>query len=194
MLAIKSIIAQNSFVVLSRSGIKFYVDGALNGRMESDVPLEVVDAVTMLTMSDGSNIILQMNQSLLDSCPTQYESLLQPHQCRAHGVRIDDCPIQHRTIDGNNGTQSIRIMDKIIPLQFDGLKCYMKITKPSSHDISKYPRVKLTSHMPYNPRRIYTRRRNTAMAEDVNTWRANLGYPTFEVAKKTLECTICLYS
>ena len=154
----QSIIAQNSFVVLSRPGIKFYVDGALNGRMESDVPLEVVDAVIVLTMSDGSKLILQMNQSLLDSCPTQYESLLQPHQCRAHGVRIDDCPIQHRTIDGNNGTQSIRIMDRIIPLQFDGLKCYMKITKPTSHDVSKYPRVELTSPLPYNPRCIYTRR------------------------------------
>ena len=70
----QSIIAQNSFVVLSRPGIKFYVDGALNGRMESDIPLEVVDAVTMLTLSDGSKLILQMNQSLLDSCPTQYES------------------------------------------------------------------------------------------------------------------------
>ena len=88
----QSIIAANSFVVLSRSGMMFYVDGALNGRMEFDIPLEVVDDVTMLTMSDGSKLILQMNQSLLNSCPTQYESLLQPHQCRAHGVRIDDCP------------------------------------------------------------------------------------------------------
>ena len=78
----------------------FYVDGALNSRMESDIPLEVVDAVTILTMSDGSKLILQMNQSLLDSCPTQYESLLQPHQCRAHGVRIDDCQTQHCKIDG----------------------------------------------------------------------------------------------
>ena len=94
----------------------FYIDGALNGRMESDIPLEVVDAVTMITMSDSSKLILQMNQSLLDLCTTQYKSLLQPHQCRAHGVCIDDCPIQHRTIDGNNGTQSIRIMDKIIPV------------------------------------------------------------------------------
>ena len=44
--------------------------------------------------------------------------------------------------------------------------------------------VELTSPMPYNPERIYTWRRNTAIAEDVNRWRANLGYPTFEVAKK----------
>ena len=89
----------------------------------------------------------------------------------------------------NNGTQSIRIMDKIILLQFDGLKCYMKITKPTSQDIAKYPRVELTSPLPYNPRRIYTRRRTTSITEDINKWRANLGYPTFKVAEKTLECT-----
>ena len=72
-----------------------------------------------------------MNQSLLDSCSTQHESLLQPHQCRAHGVRIDDCPKQHRTIDGTNGTQSIMSMNAVILLLFDGLKFYMKITKPT---------------------------------------------------------------
>ena len=89
--------------------------------MESEILLEVVNAATMITLKDGSKLILQMNQSLLDSCSTQYELLLQPHQYRAHGVRIDDCPIQHRTINGTNGTQSIRIIDKIIPLLFDGL-------------------------------------------------------------------------
>ena len=63
----QSIIAENSFVVLSRSGLDFYVDGALNDRMESEIPLEVVDAVTMITLNNSSNLILQMNQSLLDS-------------------------------------------------------------------------------------------------------------------------------
>ena len=98
----QSIIAENSCVVLSRSGMMFYVDGALNGRMESDVPLEVVDAVTMLTMSNGSNIILQMNQSLLDSCPTQYESLLQPHQYALHEPGIDEVAVMTRTELGMN--------------------------------------------------------------------------------------------
>ena len=65
----------------------------------------------------------------------------------------------------------------------------MKISKLSPQDLLKYPMVELTSPIPYNPKRIYTRRRKTSMAEDVNKWRANLGYPTFEVAKKTLECT-----
>ena len=63
-----------------------------------------------------------------------------------------------------NGTQYIKIMNEVIPLLFDGLKCYMKITKPTPQDILTYPRVELTSPMPYNPKRIYTRRRNTAVA------------------------------
>ena len=57
--------------MLSRLGNFFYVNGALSGRMESEVALEVVDAVTKVTMNDGTVLILQINQALLDDCPTQ---------------------------------------------------------------------------------------------------------------------------
>ena len=43
--------------------------------------------------------------------------------------------------------------------------------------------------MPYNPTRIYTRRRNAEVAENIGKWRENLGYLTFKVTMKTLECT-----
>ena len=86
----QSIITTNVFVVLSRSGRYYYVNGALSGRMQNETPLEVVDAVTKVNLNDGKSYILQMNQSLLDSCPNQKESLLQPHQSRAHGVFVDD--------------------------------------------------------------------------------------------------------
>ena len=80
----QSIITLSVFVVLSRSGKFHYVNGALSGRMQAETPLEVVDAVTKITLPDGKCYILQMNQSLLDSCPDQKESFLQPHQSRAH--------------------------------------------------------------------------------------------------------------
>ena len=185
----QSIITSNAFITLSRSGQYFHVNGALSGRMESDVALEVVDAVSKITLSNGSVFILQMNQSLLDTCPQQMESLLQPHQSRAHGVLIDDCPFHHKRIDGCHGTQSVQILDTTLPLDFDGLKCYFNLAKPTPDEIEKYPRIELTSPMPYHPKRIYTRRRNTALSQDVEQWRANLAFPTIEVTKKTLECT-----
>ena len=185
----QSIITLSVFVVLSRSGKFYYVNGALSGRMQAETPLEVVDAVTKITLSNGKSYILQMNQSLLDSSPDQKESLLQPHQSRAHGVLIDDCPIQHRRIDGSSGTQCVQILDTKLPLEFDGLKCYLKLEKPSESDIATYPRLELTSPILYNPKRIYTRRRNTTVSPDMDAWRANLGYPTMEVTKKTVENT-----
>ena len=65
----QSIITSNAFITLSRSGQYFHVNGALSGRMESNIALEVVDAVSKITLSNGSVFILQMNQSLLDTRP-----------------------------------------------------------------------------------------------------------------------------
>ena len=79
-------------MVVSRTGEYFHVNGALTGRMDAEKPLEVVDAVIKVTLQNGNTYLLQMNQSLIDMCPQQRESLLQPHQSRAHGVLIDDCP------------------------------------------------------------------------------------------------------
>ena len=53
----QSIIASNVFVVLSRSGNFSHVNGALSGRMESEIALEVVDAVTKVMLNDGTVLI-----------------------------------------------------------------------------------------------------------------------------------------
>ena len=116
--------------------------------MESEIPLEVVDAVTKITLQDGKSFLLQMNPSLIDPCPDQRESLLQPHQSRAHGVLIDDFPLQHRQIDGSCGSQCVQVLDTVLPLTFDGLKCLFQIQKPTSDNISELPRLKLSSPMP----------------------------------------------
>ena len=137
----QSIISDSAFVVLSPSGTYFHINGALSGRMESETALEVVDAVTKVTLKDGSSYILQLNQSLIDLCSSQRESLLQPHQARAHGVMIDDCPTHHKTITGTPGSQRIKVADIVIPLLFDGLKSYLLLTKPTTADIEQYPRV-----------------------------------------------------
>ena len=162
----QSIITSNELVVLSKLGNFFHIYGALSGRMESDIALEVVDTVKNVTIKDGSVHILQMNQSLLDECSSQKESLLQPHQSCPHGVLINDCPVQHKHIDDS----------------------------PDTADIDKYPCVEITSHLLYNPTRIYTRRRNTTATENITRWRANLAFPTEEVTKRTLNCTTQYFS
>ena len=66
----QSIINDYVFVILSRSGTFYHVNGALSGRMESETALEVVDAVTKVTLEDGSSYILQLNQALMNLCPS----------------------------------------------------------------------------------------------------------------------------
>jgi hypothetical protein len=71
--------------------VYFSVNGALADQMKSADLLEVVDAYTLATLSDGSRFILHVNQALLEKSPKQSESLLQPHQVRANGNSVDDC-------------------------------------------------------------------------------------------------------
>ena len=91
----QSIINDSAFVILSRLGTFYHVNEALSGHMEPETALEVVDAVTKVTLKNGSCYILYLNQALMNLCPSQRKSLLQPHQSRAHGVLIDDCPLHH---------------------------------------------------------------------------------------------------
>ena len=67
----QSIISNNEFIVLSRSRSVFYVNGILTGRMEAEIQLEGIDAMTMVTLKSGNSYILQMNQVLLDLYPSQ---------------------------------------------------------------------------------------------------------------------------
>ena len=64
--------------------------------------------------------------------------------------------------------------------------------KPSEDDLvmSRYPIIELTSPEDYDPEeRTRSVRRRTFTENDVAKWRANLGYPTFEVTRDTLENT-----
>lgn len=107
--------------------------------MESNTALEVVNAVTKATLKNLSIYILQISQELVNTCPSQGESLLQPHQNRAQGVLINDCPTQHKMINNINGTQCIQVVDTILPLHFDGLKYYFQLPMPVPSDIGNYP-------------------------------------------------------
>mmetsp|Transcript_12883 Transcript_12883/g.18396 ORF Transcript_12883/g.18396 Transcript_12883/m.18396 type:complete len:193 (-) Transcript_12883:627-1205(-) len=158
--------------------------------MTSSEPLQVVNGATKVTTQNGEKYILVINQALFDTNERQFEALLQPHQCRAHGVCIDDCALRHKHIDRSNGGQCIQVMQYTIPLYYDGFKCYLTTSKPSPEDLSNLPHIELTSPLSYEPdRRVCTRRGKAQDAIPISEWRAHLGYPTVAVVKHTLQCT-----
>ena len=186
----QSIINTNSFLVKSFAGVIFEVGGALNAMQPSRLEL-VNEAYTLATLPDNSKVIFLLNQCFLDRDSSQNEALLQPHQARSFGVRIDDCASCHLRADGEPGTQSIAIGDNTYPMHFDGWKCYFRISKPSEADLLHYPIVELTSPCRYEPQSRSVSRRITANADvTVDDWRRRLGYPTLSVTEATMEnCT-----
>ena len=184
----QSIISSNSFLIQTHTGVFFSVDGALHGMHSPQ--LEVVnDAFTLAILPDRRKIILHVNQALLDTNGCQSETLFQPHQMRAFGVIVDDCPSRHLSVTGQPGTQRLTVDGVSLPMYFDGWKCYMRLRKPSHEDLSNFPIFQLTSPRPYEPQgRITTRRVHRDRVSD-DTWRARLGFPTREVTTNTLRHT-----
>ena len=153
------------------------LDVALAERMKSPTALEVVSAATLVTLEDKTKIILVIHQALCDESSNQTEALLQPHQCRAHGVAIDDCAKRHQHIDGSHGEQCIQVLDSKIPLFYDGFKCYISTSNPTLDEFDRYPQLELTSPLLYEPdKRVFTRRRRAKNVDNVKEWRAKLGY------------------
>ena len=157
----------------------------------SSEPLELVnDAYTLATLEDNSRVIFKINQALCDKDPHAVEALFQPHQGRHHGVLIDDVSRSHQSITGDFGTQCIKIDEHTLPLMFDGFKVYCVLQKPTADDLSgKYPIYELTSSRKYNPQRRCHSRRLEKNPLQIEEWRANLGFPTTETTKETLNNT-----
>ena len=150
-----------------------------------------MDAAVLITNPYNNNkIIGVLNQSLLFCDEKCTESLLQPHQARCFGTVIDDCCKHHLSAGSKPGTQAVQVPGHTIPLLFDGWKTYLLISKPTEEDLASLARVEFTSPLPYEPdRRVYTRRVNVYVPEEVSVWRKILGFPPEQVVKKTLENT-----
>ena len=184
----QSIININSFFVKSFAGVLYNVGGALRGMRSSALEL-VNDAFTLVHTPRGK-IIFQLNQCFLDRDPSQDEALLQPHQCRDFGVMVDDCAKCHLNNDGDPGGQCIRVGDDIIPMHFDGWKCYFRISKPTEDDIATLPVYTLTSSRPYEPQcRLSSRRIHSPVGSSTSEWRRRLGFPTLAITIDTLNHT-----
>ena len=182
------VLSAQSIRVTHKSGIFFNLFGALHG-MQSSKGLKLIDACTLVTLKSGAKFIMHVNQGLLDLNPLQMESLLQPYQARAHGVIIDDVCIRHKGVDGQLGTQCIYVDEHELPIRFDGLKQFLCISLPTDVDVLRYPSVVLTSPEPYKPQQRRCSRHVVPNQVNIEQWRKRLGYPTFDVTRKSLEST-----
>jgi hypothetical protein len=60
---------------------------------------------TIMEFEDGSKILARFHQTLLDNASEQTESLLQPYQMAAHGIRLCLLPREALRPNGDPGEQ-----------------------------------------------------------------------------------------
>ena len=186
----QSILHSDVCVVLSKSNVFYYVDGAMPD-MHSSEPLQVVNAVTLVSDPySGNKWLCVVNQCLLLHDNSHREALLQPNQARDFGTIVDDCARIHMGPNGRPGGQFIQVPGTTIPLLHDGWKAYLSVSKPSDKDLKSMPQLELTSPLPYEPSiRVCTRRVSKLCEEEVKFWTARLGYPPEQVVRHTLGMT-----
>ena len=153
-----SIISNNSFLIETYTGTFFNVDGATFNMKFNHLEL-VNDYYTVVMLTSIKLVILKINQCLLDKEPSQYESLLQPHQTRAFGCIVNNVAQRHPEMDGKQISQCICNDKDTLPLHFYGWKFFLRIRKPSQDELKSIPMYELTSSLEYKPQsRISTRR------------------------------------
>ena len=109
---------------------------------------------------------------------------------RDFGVTIDNCAKCHLQHDGTPDIQSLGTSKDNYEFYFNGKKCYFQISKLTIDYLTNYPIIELTFPKLFEPSCCdHTFRRRTYEPAEVVKWRECLGFPTFTVAKDTLENT-----
>lgn len=116
--------------------------------------LHIGTSVTVVTTSDGNDILLLKNESIDHT--SQPNSMLNVNQVRAHGVDIDDCPSIY-TIPGRQGRQSMIVGEEddghevIVPFSYTNNLVTYPVRKPSEYELENLPVYILTSDQPWDP-------------------------------------------
>ena len=101
-----------------------------------DVP--IVSAATGYTSTNGRNYILILNEAIYMG--DMDHTLINPNQCRHHGVDIQDNPYD----SGDPMTISTDDQQFTICLQSEGTVVYFDTWRPRRRDLEDYPHVELT--------------------------------------------------
>ena len=113
--------------------------------------LPIVGAYTVITSSYSKPFITLFYQLICNKLEHQNGSLVLPFQLMEHGISINLTLSHFNIIDGKNSTQSFSIEEESYPLDFDGRKIYVSISKPTQEDHDNLSTYKMTSSYPYNP-------------------------------------------
>ena len=194
----------SAWIVLENTGQEVRCDGYIRGKNGTPGPiLPIVSAATCITPRDGDPFIAIVHQACYNSDEAQYESLCLPFQAEQHGVTFDLTPRHRLNASGENGKQLMKVEDRDIPLEFDGLKMYLNIRCPSNEEMDDLPIVELTPDRPFIPdqgedhENIVTARRKKMKNVNrecpgglpLDEWRKRLAYAPDDVLRKTFLAT-----
>ena len=164
--------------------------------------LPIVSAATCVLPADGEPFIIVLNQACYNADEAQYESLCLPFQAEQHGVTFDLTPRHRLNATGDNGKQMMKVEGKEIPFEFDGLKLFLNMRKPSMDELDNLPSFELTSDIPFvsdvnedieivTPRRkdVKKMKKELPGGLPLNVWRKRLAFAPDDVLKKTFLAT-----
>jgi len=149
----------------------------------------VANGITKATIPGRDDpILLIINYATVVDDDSEMESLHIPFQSMRHGVKFDMTPPIY------GGTGSMSINDDIMPLNFDGEKRFLSISKPTKDDYDLYDCYKLSSalHTPViHPRHCSKK----TMHEDIPMieWSRRLAMAPEDIVSKTLQHTTQCY-
>ena len=123
----------------------------MGDRMTSATPLEICNVATLVKFVNQPPVIFMLNQFMVDENLEQTESLFNPHQAKAHHVRIDDTAKSQVRVDETPGEQKSVIEGNSFPFHFDGFKMFHSIRRPTREEHESLPKCELTSPLPFEP-------------------------------------------
>ena len=131
-------------------------------------------------------ILFVINYATLIEDDNECESLCQPFNLMANGIKLDMTPEKY------GGQQCLTMDDVVLPMKYDGEKLYFTISKPTDDEIKNLETFELTS--PYSNDLL---RRNKLTKHSTNIpmmeWRKRLAMAPEDIVAKTLENTSQFY-
>lgn len=117
-----------TLTVLDKTGDRVRCDGFIKGKeLIIDPVLPIVPKAICVIQEDRNHFVLILNQTCQYSDDEQKEIFCLPYQAEQHGVKFD-LTLKHRlNVSDENGKQKLIIDDRDVPLEFNGLKMYLKI-------------------------------------------------------------------
>ena len=190
----------SAWIITNVTGEEIKCNGYIKNNDENQGHiLPVVSAITCVRLKDADPFILLVNQACYHDDENQNESLCLPYQAEQHGVTFSLTPRDREDSMGNKGKQNMVIEGKEIPLNFDGRKMYLNISRPTNDEIDALDFYELTSPDHFDPTQEKTCELRRKRQEKDNSrlpgnftmdhWRKCLALAPEDVIRKTFMAT-----